>query len=120
MRVAVIGVGQAGGRIAELFSYHSLYGKMARNICPAALAINTSEADLNMLKTIPKEDRLLIGVSIARGHGVGLVRQVATTITQNALPSIMREIARKDLHYVDAFWLVAGLGGGTGSGSIPV
>ncbi|MEW6034092.1 MAG: tubulin-like doman-containing protein [Chloroflexota bacterium] len=120
MRVAAIGVGQAGGRIAELFSYHSLYGKMARNTCPAALAINTSEADLNMLKTIPKEDQLLIGVSQARGHGVGLVREMAATIARDSLPTIMREIARKDLHYIDAFWLVAGLGGGTGSGSIPV
>ncbi|MEW6034093.1 MAG: hypothetical protein AB1603_04500 [Chloroflexota bacterium] len=120
MRAAVIGIGQAGGRIADLFAYHSLYGRMAHNMCPVALAVNTAEADLNVLNTIPKEDRLLIGVSDVRGHGVGLVREVAATIAKDALPTIMRAIVRKNLEYVDAFWLVAGLGGGTGSGSIAV
>ncbi|MDO8473416.1 MAG: hypothetical protein Q7T05_06320 [Dehalococcoidia bacterium] len=120
MRSAVIGVGQAGGRIADLFAYHSIYGKMGRNMCPVAVAINTAEADLDVLNTIPKEDRLLIGVSDVRGHGVGLVRKVSAAITNEALPSIMRAIVRKNLEYVDCFWLAAGLGGGTGSGSIAV
>jgi len=119
MRVAVIGIGQAGGRIADLFTYHSLYG-MARNSFPVALAINTAQADLSSLTAIPKEDRLLIGVSEVRGHGVGLLREVAAAIANDALPTIMRAIVRKHLEYVDAFCLIAGLGGGTGSGSVPV
>jgi len=119
MRVAVIGIGQAGGRIADLFTYHSLYG-MARDSFPVALAINTAQADLSSLMAIPKEDRLLIGVSEVRGHGVGLHRDIAAAIATDALPTIMRAIVRRHLEYVDAFCLIAGLGGGTGSGSIPI
>jgi cell division GTPase FtsZ len=119
MRVAVIGIGQAGGRVADLLTYHSLYG-MARDSVPFSLAINTARADLSVLRTIPQRDRILIGESQVRGHGVGLIRNVATAIATDALPTIMREIVRKNLEYVDAFWLIAGLGGGTGSGSVPV
>lgn len=119
MRVAVIGIGQAGGRIADLFAYHSQYG-MARDSFPVALAINTAQADLSSLVAIPREDRLLIGVSEVRGHGVGLLREVAAAVATEALPTIMRAIVRRHLEYVDAFCLIAGLGGGTGSGSVPV
>jgi len=119
MRVGVIGIGQAGGRVADLLTYHSLYG-MARDSVPFSLAINTAQSDIRSLKVIPKEDRVLVGESRARGHGVGLVRNVATEIATDALPTIMREILRKNLEYIDAFWLIAGLGGGTGSGSTPV
>jgi len=119
MRVAVIGIGQAGGRIADLFAYHSQYG-IARDCFPVALAINSAQADLSSLTAIPKEDRLLIGVSEVRGHGVGLLREVAAAIANDALPTIMRAIVRKHIEYVDAFCLIAGLGGGTGSGSVPV
>ena len=119
MRIAVIGIGQAGGRIADLFTYQSQYG-MARDSFPVALAINTAQADLSSLTAIPKEDRLLIGVSEVRGHGVGLHREVAAEVATEALPTIMRAIVRKHLEYVDAFCLIAGLGGGTGSGSVPV
>jgi cell division GTPase FtsZ len=119
MRVGVIGIGQAGGRVADLLTYHSLYG-MARDSVPFSLAINTAQADLRLLRTIPEEDQVLIGVSQVRGHGVGLIREVAAAIATDALPAIMREIVRKNLEYVDAFWLIAGLGGGTGSGSIHV
>ena len=119
MRVAVIGIGQAGGRIADLLTYHSLYG-MARDSVPFSLAINTARVDLSVLRTIPKKDQILIGESQVRGHGVGLVREVAATIATDSLPTIMREIVRKNLEYIDAFWLIAGLGGGTGSGSISV
>jgi len=119
MRVAVIGIGQAGGRIADLFTYHSLYG-MARDSFPVAIAINTAQADLSSLTAIPKEDRILIGVSEVRGHGVGLFREVAAAIAAESLPTIMRALVRKHLEYVDAFCLIAGVGGGTGSGSVPV
>jgi cell division GTPase FtsZ len=119
MRVAVVGIGQAGGRIADLFTYHSYYG-MAHNTFPVAIAINTAQADLSSLVAIPREDRLLIGVSEVRGHGVGLHRETAATIASDALPTIMRTIVRKQIEYIDAFCLVAGLGGGTGSGSVPV
>jgi len=119
MRVGAIGIGQAGGRILDLLTYHSRWG-IGRDILPFSLAINTAEADLRTLKVIPKRDRILIGVSQARGHGVGLIREEGATLTEEALPSIMRSIVEKSIEYIDAFWIVVGLGGGTGSGGAPV
>lgn len=119
MRIGAIGFGQAGGRIVDLLTYHSKWG-IARNVIPFSLAINTAEADLSTLKAIPKNDRILIGTSKARGHGVGLLREEGATITEAALPTIMRTIVEKNLEYIDAFLIVAGLAGGTGSGGAPV
>ena len=51
MRVGVIGIGQAGGRIADHLVYHSLWGRH-QGIGPFALAVNSAQADLLGLKTV--------------------------------------------------------------------
>ncbi|MCJ7558017.1 MAG: cell division protein, partial [Gammaproteobacteria bacterium] len=70
MRVGVIGIGQAGGRVADNLVYHSLWGRH-RGIVPFALAVNSAQSDLLGLKTIQKKDRILIGQTVVKGHGVG-------------------------------------------------
>jgi len=95
MRVGVIGVGQAGGRIADLLLYHSMWGRH-KGIVPFAIAVNSAQADLMGLQTIPRGDRILVGQTAVKGHGVGLNREVGTIL------------------------VIAGLGGGTGSGAAPV
>jgi cell division GTPase FtsZ len=119
MKVGVIGVGQAGGRIADLLLYHSLWGRH-KDIVHFALAINTAQADLMGLQTIEKSDRILIGQTSVKGHGVGLNRQTGTRIAQHWIHSIVHPITEKVIHHVDAFLVIAGLGGGTGSGGAPV
>ena len=119
MRVGIIGVGQAGGRIADLLMYHSLWG-MHQGIVPFALAVNTAQADLMGLQTIKKSDRILIGQTLVKGHGVGLNRHVGARIAQHWIHAIMHPVTEKVVHHIDAFLVIAGLGGGTGSGGAPV
>lgn len=119
MRVGTIGMGQAGGRIADLLYRHSLYGDHG-NISPVNLAINAARADLMGLRTIPKRDRILLGQTEVRGHGVGLVRQMGAKVTKDGLHNVMHIMADRVTEYVDAYLIVVGLGGGTGSGGAPI
>ncbi len=119
MRVGVIGVGQAGGRIADLLLYHSMWGRH-KGIVPFALAVNSAQADLMGLQTIPKKDRILVGQTAVKGHGVGLNRETGARIASRWIHSIMHPVTEKVVDHVDAFLVIAGLGGGTGSGGAPV
>jgi tubulin-like protein CetZ len=119
MRVGVIGVGQAGGRIADLLTYHSLHGKH-RGIVAFSLAVNSAQADLLGLKTIGKEDRILIGQTVVKGHGAGLNRKVGAKVVKHGLHMVMHPVTEKVVRLVDAFLVIASLGGGTGSGGAPV
>ena len=119
MRVGVLGLGQAGGWIADLLTYHSLWGRH-QGIVPFALAVNSAQADLLGLATIHKKDRILIGQTVVKGHGVGLNRKVGAKVTKHGLHSVMHAVTEKTIHHVDAFLVIAGLGVGTGSGGASV
>jgi len=119
MKVGVIGLGQAGGRIADLLTYHSLWGRHP-GIVPFALAVNSAQADLLGLKTIQRKDRILVGQTVVKGHGVGLNRKVGAKVTKHGLHSIMHAVTEKTIHHVDGFLVIAGLGGGTGSGGAAI
>lgn len=118
MRVGLIGMGQAGGRIADLFtnfSKHTVYGK----IIPFSLAINAARSDLIGLSTIPHEERILIGQTEVRGHGVGMSRATGAAVAKSGLHTMLDAINRRLREYVDAFMVIVGTGGGTGSGGAP-
>lgn len=119
MRLGGIGVGQAGGRILDLLAYHDTYGEHNK-ILPFALVVNSAQSDLLGLKVIPKKKRILVGQTEVRGHGVGLRREVGSKVIDQQLHLIMRSVAEMGLYKVDAFLVVAGLGGGTGSGGVPL
>jgi cell division GTPase FtsZ len=119
MKVGVIGVGQAGGRIADLMLYYSLWGQH-RNIVPFCIAVNSAKSDLMGLETISKKDMVLIGQTEMKGHGVGLSRETGARLTERSLHAIMHTLSTKSVNHADAFIVVAGLGGGTGSGGAPV
>ncbi|MBI4362878.1 MAG: cell division protein [Euryarchaeota archaeon] len=118
MKVFVIGFGQAGGKIADLFLEYQL--KTGTNSLVRALVINSAQADLMGLKYVPMEDRLLIGQAIAKGHGVGADNELGAKIAADDIYTIQSAIDRRGTHKVDAFLIIAGLGGGTGSGGCPV
>jgi len=120
MNVAVIGFGNAGGKIADaLVDFEADTG---RSLCRYVLAVNSAEIDLAKLDRIPDEQRLLIGQTHERvkGRGVGADPDLGTEVTRRDLGVIDREIDDVPIHDVDAFLVVAGLGGGTGSGGAPV
>jgi cell division GTPase FtsZ len=119
MKVGVIGIGQAGGKIADLLTYHSMWGRH-QGIAPFSLAVGSAQADLLGLITIEHKDRILIGQVTSKGHGAGLDRKAGARAITQGLHSIMHALTQKGLPQIGAFIVIAGLGGGTGSGGAPV
>lgn len=117
MRVFFIGFGQAGGKIVDMFieqdrklGTHSFRG----------IAVNSARTDLMGLKTIEMKDRILIGQTVVKGHGVGTDNVTGARVTADEIDAIISAIDTRGTHDIDAFVIVAGLGGGTGSGGAPV
>jgi cell division GTPase FtsZ len=117
MRIFFIGFGQAGGKIVDMFLEQDK--KLGRTGF-RAIAVNTARTDLMGLKQIELKDRILIGQTVVKGHGVGTDNAAGARITLDEADSIISAIDRRGTHDVDAFMVVAGLGGGTGSGGTPV
>ncbi len=84
------------------------------------IAVNTARTDLMGLKQIPLKDRILIGQTVVKGHGVGTDNVAGAKITADEIDSIISAVDTRGTHDIDAFVIVAGLGGGTGSGGTPV
>jgi tubulin-like protein CetZ len=117
MRVFFIGFGQAGGKIADMFIEQDK--KMgAQNF--RAISVNTARTDLMGLVNIGLRDRILIGQTMVKGHGVGTDNVTGAKITSDEIDSIINAIDSRGTHDIDAFVIIAGLGGGTGSGGSPV
>ncbi len=118
MKLAMIGVGQAGGKLLDRFLAYDerTSGATAR----AALAVNTARTDLEGLEYVPQDRRVLIGQSRVKGHGVGGDNELGATIAQEDMTEIQRELDELPFHEIDAFLVIAALGGGTGSGAAPV
>jgi len=118
MKLAMIGFGQAGGKIVDKFvEYDKRHNS---GIVRAAVAVNTAKADLMGLEHIPKDQRVLIGQSRVKGHGVGADNELGAEVAEEDIDEVQGAIDSIPVHEIDAFLVVAGLGGGTGSGGSPV
>lgn len=118
MKLALIGVGQAGGKIVDRFiEYDAAHGA---NLVRGAVAVNTATADLQGLTHIPDEKRILVGQAEVKGHGVGADNELGAEVIERDLGEIQGALDGVPSHEIDAFLVVAGLGGGTGSGGAPV
>jgi cell division GTPase FtsZ len=117
MRIFFIGFGQAGGKIVDMFIEQDK--RLGRNSF-RGIVVNTARTDLMGLKNIELKDRILIGQTVVKGHGVGTDNAAGAKITFDEVDSIISAIDKRGTHDVDAFMIVAGLGGGTGSGGSPV
>lgn len=117
MRFFAIGFGQAGGKILDLFMENE---KLRGSNTLKALAVNTARTDLMGLKHIPTKNRILIGQTIVKGHGVGTDNKLGAKIAQEEIETVLNAIDEMGTHEIDAFLIIAGLGGGTGSGGSPV
>ncbi|MDG5758118.1 tubulin/FtsZ family protein [Natronococcus sp. A-GB1] len=118
MKLAMIGFGQAGGKIVDRFLEHD--DRTGSGIVRAAVAVNSAKADLMGLERIPEENRVLIGQAEVNGHGVGADNELGAEIAENNVDEIQHAVDSIPTHEVDAFLIVAGMGGGTGSGGAPV
>ncbi|WP_396613055.1 tubulin/FtsZ family protein [Haloferax sp. S1W] len=118
MKLALIGVGQAGGKVVDaLVEYDRL---TQTGFVVDALAVNTARSDLMGLRHVPKSSRVLIGLSRVKGHGVGADNDLGAEVTAEDVGDVLSAIDDMAVHEMDAFLIVAGLGGGTGSGGAPV
>ncbi|MDZ7747005.1 MAG: tubulin/FtsZ family protein [Halobacteriales archaeon] len=112
MKVALIGVGQAGGKLAEALSCDPL----AADSVVGSLAINSARADLSSIGL----DTLLIGAERVNGHGVGGDNELGATVMQEDTNEVVDAVASRVGSDCEAIVITAGLGGGTGSGGAPV
>lgn len=119
MKLALIGVGQAGGKIVDTFLQRDRDASGA-SIVEHAIVVNTAESDQSGLRHVPAENQLLIGQTEVGGHGVGGDNQLAAEIAERELGEIHAALNEISVHRIDAFLVVAALGGGTGSGAGPV
>ncbi len=125
MKVVVIGMGQAGGRIADEFAKLNNRAKSQRGIeiVTGAFAVNTDAADLSGLTAIRRDyqHRILIGGRKTGGHGVGKVNELGAEVAKEDADKVIDAIrTTKRFYETDAFLLIGSAGGGTGSGSLPV
>jgi cell division GTPase FtsZ len=118
MKLAMIGFGQAGGKIVDKFLEYD--ERTGSGIVRSAVAVNTAKADLLGLERIPEENRVLIGQARVKGHGVGADNELGAEIAEEDIDEVQGAIDNIPVHEIDAFLIVAGLGGGTGSGGSPV
>ncbi|ELY97042.1 Tubulin/FtsZ GTPase [Natrialba chahannaoensis JCM 10990] len=118
MKLALIGFGQAGGKIVDEFlAYDSA---IDTSFVEAAIAVNSATTDLQGLDHVPQKNRVLIGQARVKGHGVGADNELGAEVTEADIDEIQGAIDRIPVHEIDAFLIVAGMGGGTGSGGAPV
>jgi cell division GTPase FtsZ len=114
MKVSLIGVGQAGGKIAQQLAEHDY--EMDFGAVQGGLAVNTAEADLSSLDL----ETMLVGQDRVKGHGVGGDNELGTEVMQADVGQVMDALDDSITARSEALLVVAGLGGGTGSGGAPV
>ncbi len=104
--VTVVGLGGAGCNITTWIADKKLAGGKI-------VAANTDAAHLS---TMTRADKImLLGEKLCRGHGCGGFPERGTEAAKENLAEIREEIRDTNL-----LFLVAGLGGGSGTGAIPV
>ncbi len=106
VKIAIVGVGGGGCNTIKRLIDYGMKG-------PELIAINTDRIHLDTIKQPAK--KILIGQSITRGLGAGGYPDIAQKSAESNKPDI--EAALSD---VDLVFLVAGMGGGTGTGAAPV
>lgn len=110
MKTVLIGVGQAGGKLSDqivTFDRKSGHGAVQN-----AVALNSDTADLKPLSI----DTVLFGQDYVRGHGVGGDNELGAEIMGAEISDIIEKVDKRITPETESITLVAGLGGGTGSG----
>ncbi len=125
MKLIVIGFGQCGGRITDEFERLNKRAHSLRSIdiIMDTFAVNTDATDLAGLYSVKPtyQHRILIGSGTTHGHGVAKMSEIAAEIAAEDADKIL-DAMRKNQRFFesDAFLVIAGAAGGTGSGATPV
>lgn len=119
MKIAVIGFGNAGGKITDKLVWYER--EAGRDLIKSAITVNSARVDLARLEHLPRDNQFLIGQTDSRvkGHGAGGDPDIGAEITERDRHEIDRALDQVPVFDIDAFLVVAGMGGGTGSGGAP-
>jgi cell division GTPase FtsZ len=125
MKLVVVGLGQCGGRLADEFARMNKRARASRGmeIITGAFAVNTDAADLSGLQTIRADyqHRILVGGRRTGGHGVGKINELGAEVAREDGDKVIDALRTAPRFFeTDAFLLIAGIAGGTGSGALPV
>lgn len=124
MKFMVIGLGQCGGRVADEFVRLDIRAKENRGfqILTGAFALDTDASSLRGLTSIKSNNqRIVIGEAKTRGHGVGKDAELGAEIARDEGYKIIDTVrSTKRFDQTDVFLLIGGIGGGTGSGTLPM
>jgi len=102
----VLGVGGAGGNaVSSMINSEEL----------DAVQFIVANTDLQALNMSPAEHKIQLGAKITKGLGAGSNPEVGKRAAEEDLEAIIEQIADSDI-----LFLTAGLGGGTGSGALPI
>jgi len=125
MKLMIIGFGQCGSKIADAFARLNRRARTQRRIeiITDAFAVDTAPAVLDGLHTIKPDSqhRVLMESQRTDGHNVVRMSELGAEIAienSNRIIDAVRSARR--LFETDAFLLIAGAAGGTGSGGIPI
>lgn len=117
MQIAAIGVGGAGCRVVDaLWRDNEL---REPSYLADALAFDTDTDVLNQLQAVPDEARVSFGSIETGGSGTGGDRTAGTAAIDEDTTALKLSVDEVTTSSIDAVVLVAGLGGGTGSGATP-
>ena len=114
MKSVLIGVGQAGGKLTrELVEYDE---QMGFGSIRGAVGVNTASADL---RGLPFET-VLVGQDRVNGQGVGGDNELGAEVMTSDAREVLSALEGRVGAGTESVFVVAGLGGGTGSGGAPV
>ena len=105
-QIKVIGIGGAGGNIVS---------RIYKSNPPKQIEVIALNADLQDLKEAKANQKLQIGRKITRGFGAGMDPKIGRMAATESKEEIKNLLGSPDI-----IFLLAGLGGGTGSGALPV
>jgi cell division GTPase FtsZ len=125
MKLMIIGLGQCGNRIADEYARLGNRAQRERGVkvITDAFAVDTDASALGGLQFIRshKDQRIVVGETKTKSHGTGGISELGAQIFKEDGYKVVDAVRKaKRFPETDAFLLVAGAAGGTGSGGIPV
>jgi len=104
MKLALIGVGQAGGKVVDEFLAYD--ARTGADVVRGAIAVNTAKADLRGSIDSLEDRRILIGQARVKGHGVGADNEMGAEIAEEDIDEIQgRSIRWRSTRSTRFSWL---------------
>jgi cell division GTPase FtsZ len=116
MKLALIGVGGAGGRLTD--TIQGIEAEGARRLCYGnVLTVDISRTGADAFDHVPEDKRVTVGDTHPEvDDGVAGDQDLAVEVARGDAPEIHRALDSITMRKLDGVLVVAGLGGGTGSG----